>query len=160
MNGTMIVFSYTQQFQPRAVTNFYRSSMVLKIRSFNNLIQLDIASLLTLEWAKFLRTSYPTESLLLDQHAAKQDCSWDKSTLFGTQQGSVTSTTLWLKKDFAINPTYRRCLRHWKQWRFMRVRMVFLPLLYPDLAVDWTKWIGKKLWNYYVISSLMLTCKL
>ena len=54
---------------------------------------LDMASLLTGEWAKVLLTSYSTESLVLDQHAAKQDFSWDKSTLFGIQKESVTCTT-------------------------------------------------------------------
>ena len=42
MNGTMIVFSYIQRFQLRAVTTFYRSSMVRKFQFFNNPIQLDI----------------------------------------------------------------------------------------------------------------------
>ena len=87
--------------------NFYRSSMISKIRSSNNLFQLDIVSLLTLEWAKRLRTSYLTESLVLDQHAAKRDCSWDKSTNCGIQQDNVISTTSWLKKSFVINPSYR-----------------------------------------------------
>ena len=73
MNDTMIALSFSQQFQPRAVTNFYRSSMVQKIRSSNNLIQPDIASLLMLEWAKVLPTSNPTEILVSDQHAAMQN---------------------------------------------------------------------------------------
>ena len=49
MNDTMIVFSYIQQSQLKAATIFYRSSMALKLRSFNNLIQLDIAYPRTLE---------------------------------------------------------------------------------------------------------------
>ena len=49
MNDTMIVFSYIQQLQLRAVMNFHRSSMVRKIQFFNNLIQLDIAYLRTPE---------------------------------------------------------------------------------------------------------------
>ena len=48
-NDIMIVFSYIQRFQLRAVTNFCRSSMIPKIRSSSNLIQLDIAFLLMLE---------------------------------------------------------------------------------------------------------------
>ena len=32
--------------------------------------------------------------------------------LSGIQQRSVISTTLWLKKGLAINPTYRHCLKH------------------------------------------------
>ena len=43
MSDTMIAFSHTQQSQLRAGTNFYRSSMVQKIQSSNNLIQMDIA---------------------------------------------------------------------------------------------------------------------
>ena len=39
----MTVSSYTQKFQPRAVTISYRSSMELKIRFFNNPSRLDIA---------------------------------------------------------------------------------------------------------------------
>ena len=37
---------------------------------------------------------YSTESLVLDQHAAKQECSWDKSTLFGIKQESAFCTIL------------------------------------------------------------------
>ena len=61
-------------------TNFYRSSLQLKIRYFNNLIRLDVAYLRTPEWAKFFPTSCPTEFLVLDQYAAKQNYSWDEST--------------------------------------------------------------------------------
>ena len=71
MNGTMIVFSYNQQFQLIAVTDPYRSSMELKIRFSNNLIQLGIASLLILEWKKALPNFYLTEFLVSDQHAAR-----------------------------------------------------------------------------------------
>ena len=66
-------FSYFQRLQLRALTNFCRLSMVPKIRSSSNLIQLDIAFLLMVERVKVLPTSCLTESLPLDQHAAKQD---------------------------------------------------------------------------------------
>ena len=52
MNDTMTVFSYIQQFQPRAVMNFSRSSMVKKNQFSNNLIQLDIAYPRMPEWVK------------------------------------------------------------------------------------------------------------
>ena len=56
-------------------------------------LQLDIAYLRTPEWVSALPISYPIESLVLDQHAEKQDSSWDKSTPFGTQKDSAISTT-------------------------------------------------------------------
>ena len=56
--------------------------MELKIWFSNNLILLGIASLLMLEWVKVLPIFYPTESLVSDQHAEKQNFSWDKSTPF------------------------------------------------------------------------------
>ena len=80
MNDTTIDFSYIQQSQLRAVTIFYKSSMVPKIRSSNNLTRFDIAYPRTPEFIKVLPISYPTESPVLDQHAAKQNFSWDKST--------------------------------------------------------------------------------
>ena len=46
------------------------------------------------EWVKGVPTCYPTESLLLDQHAAKQNSPWDKSTPSEIQQENVISTTL------------------------------------------------------------------
>ena len=85
-------FPCIPQLRPRALTNSYRSSMGLKMRSFTNPIQLDIAYPRALEWVKVLRTSYPTESLVLNQHAGKQSFSWDKSTPFGIQQESALST--------------------------------------------------------------------
>ena len=112
MNDTMIVFFYIQRFQLRAVTTLYISSMVRKIRFSNNLIQLDIAYLRTPEWVKALSISYPIEFLVLDQHAEKQDSSWDKSTPFGTQQENAISTICWPKKGFATNQIYQRCLKH------------------------------------------------
>ena len=112
MNDTMIAFSYIQLFQPRAVMNFSRVSMVLKIQPSNNLIQLDIAYPRTPEWVKYLPIFYPTEFLVLDQHAAKQDFLWDKPTPFGIQQQNAISTTGWLKKGFAINRIYLHCLKH------------------------------------------------
>ena len=135
-------FLLHSQFQLRAVTDSYRSSMELKIRFSNSLIQLEIASLLSLEWEKALPTSYPTGSLVLDQHAEKQNFSWDKPSPSRIQRGSVIFTTWWLKKDFAINPTYRHCLKHWKQWRFTRARMVFLLKLYKKLGcgLDQMNW--------------------
>ena len=63
-NDKTVVFSYIQWFQLRAVTNFHRSSLELKIRFFNNLIQLDV-------WY---------------QPAAKRSFSWDKSIPPGIQQ--------------------------------------------------------------------------
>ena len=36
---------------------------------------------------------FPTESLVLDQHAEKQSFSWDKSSPFGIQQDNAISTT-------------------------------------------------------------------
>ena len=66
-------FFYIQGFQLRAVTNFYRSSMVRKIQFFNSLFQLDIAYLRTPEWVKALPIFYPIEVLVLDQHAEKKD---------------------------------------------------------------------------------------
>ena len=100
MSDTKIAFSYTKQFQRRAVTNSWRSSMLPKIQSSNNLIQLGIAYQRTLEWVKVLPTSYPTEALVLNQHAAKQNSSWDKFNFSGIQQENVISTNLWLKKSF------------------------------------------------------------
>ena len=108
-------FSYTQNFQLRAAKNFYRSSMNLKIQSSNNLNQSDTACRRTLEWVKGLPTSYPTESLVLDRHAARQNCKTFQATSLrfsGIQQENVISTTSLLKKGFAINPAYRRCLKH------------------------------------------------
>ena len=93
MNDTMIVFSYIQRFQLRTVMNFYKSSMVRKIQFSNNLTQLDIAYLRTPGWVKAVPISYPTEFLVLDQPAEKQNSSWDKFTLFGTQQENAISTT-------------------------------------------------------------------
>ena len=93
MNDTMIVFSYIQQSHLKAATIFCTLSMALKIQSFNNLIQLDIAYSRTAEGVKVLPTSCLTESLAFDQHAAKKDFSWDKSTLFSTQQENAISTT-------------------------------------------------------------------
>ena len=49
MSDIMIASSYIQQFPPRAVMNSSRLSMELKIQFFTNIIQLDIAYLLTLE---------------------------------------------------------------------------------------------------------------
>ena len=40
------------------------------------------------------KSSYPTEILVSDRHAAKQIFSWDKFFPFGTQQESAISTTL------------------------------------------------------------------
>ena len=81
MNDTIILSFFLQHFQLRAATNFYKSSMELKIRFFINLIQSNFKFLLMLEWVKVLPTSYPTESLVLDQHSAKQNFSWHKSLL-------------------------------------------------------------------------------
>ena len=89
MNDTMIVYSYFQRFQLRAVANFYRSSMVRKIQFFNNLFQLDIAYLRTPEWVTALPITYPIEFLVLHQHAEKQDSSWDKSTPLGLNRKAL-----------------------------------------------------------------------
>ena len=62
----MIVSSYIQRFQLRAVTNFYSSSIVRNFQFSNNLIQLDIAYLRTPEWIKTLPISYLIEFLVLD----------------------------------------------------------------------------------------------
>ena len=93
MNSTMIASTYIRKSQLRAVTNFYRSSMVQKIPSSNKLIRLNFVSLLKPERAKTLATSYPTESLALEQHAAKQDFSWDKSSRSRIQSENVISIT-------------------------------------------------------------------
>ena len=86
--------------------------MVQKIQSSNNLIQLDIAYLQTLELVKVLLIFFPTESLVSDQHAEKQSFSWDKSSPFGIQQENAISTTWWLRKHNTINQIYQRCLKH------------------------------------------------
>ena len=59
MNDTMIGFSYHHQFQPRAVMDFYRSFMGLKMRFFTNPIQIDIAFLLLKKFADFLTHRIP-----------------------------------------------------------------------------------------------------
>ena len=89
----MIAFSHIQQFQPRALMNFSRLSLEMKIQIFTNLIQSDIAYLLLHERVKALPTFYPTDFVILKQHAAKQDSSRDKSTPFGTQQENAIPTT-------------------------------------------------------------------
>ena len=71
-----------------------------------------IGHCISAEWVKALPISYPIEFLVLDQHAEKQDFSWDKSNPFGTQQENDISTTWWLKKGFVTNQIYPRCLKH------------------------------------------------
>ena len=89
--------------------------MEMKIRFSNNLIQLDIASLLMFERVKALPIFCLTEFLVSDQHAAKQNFSWDKSSPSGIQLEALYLQPGDYKKGFAINPSYRYCLEHWKQ---------------------------------------------
>ena len=42
----------------------------------------------------------------------RQNISWEKFTPLGIQQENAISTIWWLKKGFAINPTYRQCLNY------------------------------------------------
>ena len=37
---------------------------------------------------------------------------WDHSTSSGIQPGSVMTAIWWVRRGFAINPTYRLCLKH------------------------------------------------
>ena len=83
MDDRTIVFSYIQQSEARAVTNFYRSSTQLKIRFSSNPIQLFISFLRMLDWVKVLPTSFPIETLVIDQPALKQNSSWASVTFQG-----------------------------------------------------------------------------
>ena len=158
MNDTTIVLSYTRQFRLRAATTFYRMSMELKIRFFINVIQLDFASPRTHKWVKVLPTSDPTESLDSDQPVAKQSFFIRQVHLFWDSSRRRYFHNLVTKERFCDEPDLSTLSRALVAMKTHASTNGVLLLRYPILAVDWIKWIVKKLWKYSVKYLLMLTC--
>ena len=153
-------FPYIQQFQPRAVTNFYKSSMELKIQSIIDPFQWDIAFLLTLEWVKVLRTSFSQRTPSLRSNCRKAKFHMGQVYPLWDSTGKRYIYNLATKERFCEKPDLSTLYETLEAMKIHESTNGVFFLLYPNLIAAWIKRVGKKLWNYSVIFPFMLTYRL
>ena len=116
--------------------------MELKFRFSNNLILLDIASLLMLERAKVLPYFYLTEFLVSDQHAEKQNFSWDKSSPFGIHPLKRYIYNLVTKERFHDKPNLSTLSKPLEAMKFHAIMNGVSAIAIPKLGcgLDQINW--------------------